>query len=248
MRPVVIPMLATAVVVLAMVTPQAPQRRPARKPVTRVVHIAGYRSGESLSLGGLVAGSDVILIGTAVAVVREDPVPVNATDPDCNLYVTCYLVEVERYLEWEGAPNQPPTIKVLVSGGAGSDGVMRVFEREPRLAVGGRYLLFLTDARPIKLGPNGEAIAFCCGAEGVEVYPDEYLPASPLHGIIQIQDGVTTLPQDPYQPDLQPWEFADDGTGVRTLLGLPENEAIQLVEQAIAEWAAHLREVEESMN
>jgi len=243
-----IPIFAAATVVMLVVQPHQAERRPGRKPVTGVRRIQGYGPPESGSLRYGLARSDVILIGTAVAVVREDPVPVNATDPDCDLYVTCYLVEVERYLQWEGAPNQPPTIKVLVSGGVGSDGVMRVFEREPRLALGGRYLLFLTDARPIKLGPNGEAIAFCCGAEGVEVYPDEYLPASPLHGIIQIQDGVTTLPQDPYQPDLQPWEFADDGTGVRTLLGLPENEAIQLVEQAIAEWAAHLREVEESMN
>ena len=237
-------LLGVAVAITVLVRPPAAREGP-RLPrrVTRVVRLHPFEPGDAGFLNDLVLSSDVILVGTAVAVVREDLSPVNATDPGC-WHGTTYLVDVERYLSWEGAPDQPPTIKVAVDGGADRNGVLRVYEGHPRLNVGSRYLLFLNSGRHAKGGPNGEAISVCGEAEGVALYADEYLVATPLRAIVQIENGITTLPQDPYQPDLQPWVFYD-GT---TLLGMPEQQAIAWVEQVIAEEAAYRRELEQSMN
>jgi len=121
MRSWVAPIVAAGVVAAGVGSPPAAREGP-RLPrrVTRVVRLHTYEPGGPPALDALVMQCDVILVGTAAAVVREEPIPANATDPSC-WYGTTYLVEVERYLMWEGAPNQPPTIKVAMLGGADSD-------------------------------------------------------------------------------------------------------------------------------
>jgi hypothetical protein len=201
--------------------------RPGR-PV-RVSHVISQWTGSPGDLASLVRGSNIIVVGSVSRVVREDPVPLSAPDPATADHCTVWEIGVEQYLKSDGLPNQPPTLKLFTYGGQ-VEGTMQVRDGIPRLSLGSRHLLFLNTRPETRDGPNGESIAMGSGATGIESYADEYPTTDHLFSRILLKNGVTSLPEDPDQPDLQPWTFDDDGT---TLLGLPEGDAIMRVQAAI---------------
>lgn len=172
-------------------------------------------------LKSLCARADTILVGHVVSIVRQDHDPIGTTDAGM---ATVVSVWVEQYLRSDGAPHQPATIKVFLSGGMDEFGVMNVVEDDPLLNVGDRYILFLA-SHPADIIGRVEDVT------GVEAYADEYLVSEHLYGKVRLVNGVTAVPSDPYQTP-EPWTFEADGT---TLLGLTEADAIARIQLGIAD-------------
>jgi hypothetical protein len=163
--------------------------------------------------------ADTIVVGQVAGIIRTaHMVPGVASSP----INTVYEVAVENYLEADGAPQQPPTIRVAQSGGTLGDAT-QVIEGDPLLNVGSRYILFLT-------GFKHDMVSVSGGVSGITAFRGEFKVTDRIRGKLLLKDGKTAVASDPYQTP-SPWVF---GRTRENLLGLNEADAIAKIQQAVA--------------
>lgn len=172
----------------------------------------------SMDLTSLCAASDTVIVARVTrAAGRQTTSPVDS----CADVHTVYEVAVEEYVRDKGAPQRPPTLKVHADGGMDESGIVHVWDDEPGLNVGDRYILFLESNK------DGDQFETRAGVSRIYRCADEYRLASQHNGHYILKNGLTNPASDPYQGPV-PW--AIDGP---TILGRSEADAIAQIRKGI---------------
>jgi hypothetical protein len=183
--------------------------------------------GSPPSLAAQCRGSDLIVVGRVVGVLREAHSPIGA---EMSRQHTVSLFAVEEYLK--GPPSAPPVVKVhqnvgslpwrmegLSASGAGYEEM-----QNPRLLLGERYCLFLK--RPADPSGRYAKIGYVSGStggiSGKVAELDEFMLVDNRQGRLLLRNGRTKgQPRQPFDEEPQ-------------ILNLPEHDAVALIRSYIA--------------